>query len=70
MTVVQTCALPILIVPPVPTEIYTLSDTLSLHDALPILITTGATIDACSRALRGAGAASVRAVAIAAVRPR
>ncbi len=34
------------------------------------VITTGATIDACSRALRGAGAASVRAVAIAAVRPR
>jgi predicted amidophosphoribosyltransferase len=34
------------------------------------VVTTGATLDACARALRAAGAASVRAVAIAVVRPR
>ena len=34
------------------------------------VVTTGATIDACARALRGAGAEQVRAVAIATVRPR
>ena len=34
------------------------------------VVTTGATIDACARALRAAGAGRVHAVAIAAVRPR
>ncbi len=34
------------------------------------VVTTGATLDACARALRRAGSSSVRAVAIAAVPPR
>jgi predicted amidophosphoribosyltransferase len=33
------------------------------------VVTTGATIDACARALRGAGSVEVRALALAAVRP-